>query len=244
MSKFDFFKENSLTNSFGIVAEHKILGSNKIKVFPIESLSSYNDYLNKSDKSTKTSKNNITGSSKVEYTLEADWLDLHGRGSGSSPDVRRGELVLIWKVKDSNEYMWSTYKYQADLRGKETKVDMIGNTDVFGETLTDKNSHFTYNNPLKKVMGLKTANNDGEPVKFEFEIDYGKGIFTLKDSNGNSFKHDGKNGTLEATYNNTITLNAPNIILNGNTFITKALKVAKEIFDKLGLLTNHTHPPR
>jgi len=245
MSKYDFFKDNSLTNNFGIVSEDKVLGSNTIKAFPIESLSDYDGYLNESKTTSNTSSNNISGSAKIEYTLTIDkWLDFYGKGSVVSPDVKKGELILIWKIRDTNDYLWSTYIYQPDLRGKESKVDIIGNTDNFGETLNDKNSHFTYNDPTKKLMGLKTADNDNEPVNFHFEIDYGKGVFTLKDSNGNSFKHDGKNGTLEATYNNSIKLNAPNITLNGNTFITKVLKVSKDIFDRLGLLTKHSHPPR
>jgi hypothetical protein len=266
------FSSNALTNAFAIVVEDKVKGSHIVKAYPIESLSSYQDELIKVEKMSGTTKNTHAGNTeKQAYLTATKFLNLGG-GGGTSPDVKRGELILLWKVRDIEEYSWSTYCDQNDLRGKESKLSVIGNTDEFGVTLDETNSHHFYNNPVKKILGFKTVMNDNEPVAFDISIDYKNGVAYIKDTNGNSLVHDGKNSAFTATFNNSITCNTKSFVINADTIVTNSnkltnntgtyttnaslirllgttlidgtLTVTKTITDILGLLTNHSHPPR
>jgi len=243
--------ESALINMFAIVVSDKVPGTQTVNAHPIESLSNYEEELDKVMNIQGIATDNTVSTVEKRLYITADkWFDISGTGS-LSPDVKRGELILLWRVRGTEEYSWSGYVAQNDLRGKETMLKTLGNTDKFGEVLSGENSHFINHNPITKTIQMHTANNDGEAVSFDILVDYGKGYVSVYDSNNNSFIHDGKKSTLTAKYATSVTilskviiLKASTIRLLGDTFIDGALTVSKTISDILGSLTKHSHPPR
>ena len=233
------------SEEIGIVANDKKVGSNTIRVFPQQQLGEYEGVITYEDKENTKSVSSsgsgvLVGSVSKQPTITADWVNLGGSNRVTSPDVMKGETVILYRVGGADKWFWSMMRGETDLRRKETIVNVYGNTDEHGEQLTNENSYYTVMDTKGKKIGLHTADNDDEVAKFDIDIDTKEGVVTIKDSNGNSLIHNA-NGTLTAVYKKKVTIKAPDIVLDGEVRITKNLKVDKRIDDVKGTVTDHTH---
>ena len=111
--------------SYGIVANNKDLSSDLIEVVPSEDMSFYDgeltDTIEKVEAEGKDH-NDKEFKTTVETTnsIKAKWLSFTDTNRMTSPDVRRGEEVVIWRFGDADQYWWCTLQQDENYRDWET----------------------------------------------------------------------------------------------------------------------------
>ena len=113
--------------SIGVVASNKALSSNVIEVTPIEELPMLDGEIdsnttNETAKGVDASGKNYQSSVTMGNSIQAEWLRLGSANRMTSPDVRRGESVIIYQFGDADKYYWNTLKNDSQLRKLETVV--------------------------------------------------------------------------------------------------------------------------
>ncbi len=181
------------------------------------------------------------GKAKNKPTIKARWLNTGSSNRVTPPDVVKGETVFIYKMGEANQYYWTLAFNETDLRKKESVLHLYSNTDEHGEELTDKNSYSSLFDTKNKKINVKTSANDGEATTWDINLNTKAGVLTVKDGNGNTFKHNAKAGTLEAIYSSSVLVKSPKITLDGDVTVTKDLHVKGKIDDVKGDLTGHKH---
>jgi phage baseplate assembly protein gpV len=103
----------------------------------------------------------------------------------TAPDVRRGEMVIIYQFGDQNKYWWCTMKDDHNLRRLETVVYGISAVQTEDTPLDSNNMYWFEWSSHKKVVHLHTSKANGEPFSYDLQIDAGKGVVTITDDIGN-----------------------------------------------------------
>lgn len=120
-----------------------------------------------------------------ESMIQAKWRCLGENNRVTAPDVIAGETVLIMRVADSDEYVWTTFGYEPGIRRQETVCYVFGNIPS-GNALTDKDtSYWLEVSTHDKYVHLHTAKNDSEPYAYDLKFDTEKGTVELADDAGN-----------------------------------------------------------
>jgi len=193
------------------VAEDKILGTNDIKVFPIEFMSEHegniNDEEDKKVMSNDESMGTVQSTTKKSVTLNAQWVNIGGSNRITAPDVMKGETVLLFKYGSSDKYYWTTFFTEPDLRRREAVLELYGNETEFGKILNKENSYWKLIDTVNKVIHLHTSDNDGELTTYDFILDTKNGSFSITDGRKNQIILNSKKDHL--------TLNVPNITITG-----------------------------
>lgn len=189
-------------SSLGVVAKNKSLKSRQIEVVPIEAMNFADG-----DLSDNIAKYMAQGSDSngQAYNLELDttlsvnatWLPFESNRY-TAPDVRRGEVVLIWQYADQDKYYWTSLFYDGKLRKLETVIWMFSNTKKEDEDPTPDNTYFLELSTHTKHITLHTSKSDGEPFAWDIQLNTKDGVFTVKDDIGNYFQIDAKNVRIEA----------------------------------------------
>jgi len=194
-------KETELRRmSVGIVAENKRLDSPFVEVIPIEALNLMDAELGTDTVTLKTSGIDVEEKPyKVEVdmaaTLKAEWLGETNRIT--SPDVRRGEQVWIWRQGDADKYYWSTLGRDDDLRRLETVIYRYsGLPENIDEEITEDNSYFLEVSTHQKTVTLQTSKRNGEYCIYTLQFNPGEGQVTLKDDIGNTVQMDSAETTI------------------------------------------------
>lgn len=192
--------------SLGIVSEHKKPSSKMIKVMPAEVLTELDGELRSIPVelfSTGVDSHNrkytvqITG----DTSLPAKWLQL-GSHRQTAPDVRRGERVIIWQHADDNQYYWSCYGMDDNLRRLETVAwafSNISDPTENVEALTAENSYIVEVSTHGKYITIRTNKYDGEPFAYVIQLNTKDGNFTIRDDAGNYMQLDSANTTIDFT---------------------------------------------
>lgn len=191
LSKLHFY-------SYGIVAKNKDLSSDLIEVVAIEDNSFYDGELTDTiDKIEAEGKdhNDKSFKTKVETTnsIKAKWLSFTDTNRMSSPDVRRGEQVIIWRFGDTDQYWWCTLQQDKHLRRLETVIYGFSNLRKENIKLDHTNMYWFEISTHRKVVRFHTSKNDEEPFAWDIQLDTKKGTFTLDDNDGGFFFYDAKN---------------------------------------------------
>jgi hypothetical protein len=183
--------------SIGLVAQNKPLNTDVIDVTPIEELNMLEGEIsaNQTDiKATGKDGNDKTYSTSVKstVTIKASWLPFGNSNRISSPDVRRGESVMIYQFGDADKYYWVTLKQDNHLRRLETTIFAFSATSKEVEKLDASNSYFLEVSTHRKIVTFHTSTANGEPFSYDIQIDAGKGSVTVTDNVGNTILLDSK----------------------------------------------------
>lgn len=232
--------------SIGIVVEDKERNSSVIRVYPVEVLPFTDGEVSKSldIKTNVTSHSGQVGSSITrENTIYAKWAAIGSSNRATPPDVIKNESVIILRHNDSDDFYWTDWGFEPQLRRKETAVYVFGNTDKYGPLLDSTNSYWMKVSSHDKEVALFTNKNDGELTTYEVKIDTKNGNLNIRDGKKNEIVLDSSRDTLriftnekvEVTANNiianasSVTVNASSISLNGNVSIGGNLNVSSNV---------------
>lgn len=172
--------------SYGVVAANKPLTTNTIEVTPMETVSMSNGELTDNLNSSNTKGKDADGSSfettvKSAATVTARWLPFSSNRK-TSPDVRRGEKVAIWKFADADKYYWSELEYEAKLRKLETVIYSFSATEDEKEESTSETTYFLEISTHTKMIHLHTSVSNGEPFGYDIMLNTKDGTFQLRDT--------------------------------------------------------------
>jgi hypothetical protein len=188
--------------SIGIVAENKPIDTPLIQALPIELLNLMDGELHSDTTPLKSSGLNENETVyKVEVnvgsTIEAEWLGETNRVT--SPNVRRGEQVMLYRTKDSDKYYWLSLGRDDLLRRLETVIYRYsGLPDNIDEDVTEENSYYAEVSTHEKTITVKTSKRNGEYCIYTVQLNPGKGNLTIQDDLGNYIQLDSKNTTIHA----------------------------------------------
>lgn len=188
--------------SLGIVAKNKPLDTNKIEVSPIEDLNMVNgeitdhgvEYESKGvDKNGGVYENSIASSN----TVIATWMPIGSANRYTSPDVRRGEYVMIYQFGDADQYYWVTMKDDLTLRKLETVIYAYSGTPDESKGVTPETHYFLEISTHKKLVHFHTSKANGEPFVYDVQICTKDGYIIIQDDIGNIFTIDSKERRIE-----------------------------------------------
>jgi len=197
MSDGDSGKSKLAIYSMGIVAKNKATNTDIIEVTPIEDLPMISGQLT-DNMDTATSSG--TDSQGVAYqtqanttnTITAKWMGVGSPNQATSPDVRRGEMVVIYKFADADAdkgFFWVTYKQDLNLRRLETVVYAWSGTSddslvLNADNMADNMYYMEVSTHKGHVM-LHTSKANNEYASYDIVLDTINGYFAMEDGLGN-----------------------------------------------------------
>ena len=176
--------------SLGQVAAHKELNSVFIEVYPLETNPIASGELTDTQaeyKASVTSKTGAVSESSIATapTWKAQWVPLGDANRQTAPDVRRGELVMIYQFADMDGYYWATLASDLNYRKLETVVWAFSATKVEGEKPTHDNCYFVEVSTHKGLIHIHTTTKNGEVCGYDIQLDTMHGKFIIADTIGN-----------------------------------------------------------
>ena len=230
ISKFHFY-------SIGTVAKNKELSSKFVEITPNEDLTMLNGEVTDSATDTTAKATDASGavyntSVTSTVTVNAEWLPISDSNRLTAPDVRRGEVVVIYQFGDSDKYYWNTLKADSKLRRLETVIYGFSATQDEGAEISAENMYFLEVSTHKKIIHLHTSIANGEPFIYDVQINTGEGYIQIQDDDNNFILFNSKdrritmkngNGSFLSIDKKNITISAPeSLILNCKNLVQKA----------------------
>ena len=178
--------------SLGLVAINKLLTSNTIEVTPVEDFPMVNGEITDNIEKYKSSSVDNLGSVKnvevqTTVSIKATWLPINNSNRKTSPDVRRGETVVLYQFADSDKYYWNTLFDDNKLRRLETVVYAFSNNSQEDIADTANSTYYLEVSTHRKLIHVHTSKNDNEPYSYDVQINAKEGVITITDDIGNSF---------------------------------------------------------
>lgn len=177
--------------SKGVVAENKKAGIDYVEVAPLETLPMMDGELSQKSEDYSSEGSDSDGVAYAEATTTTATLRCKWRGIGqsnrmTSPDVRRGEEVLIYQFADSDEYFWDTFNNHLGIRKLEKVVHSYSGTKDESVTDPDETNSYVFTiDTRNKSLSITTSKADGEPFTYSIELNTKEGSFKLTDDIGN-----------------------------------------------------------
>lgn len=195
MSQFQFY-------SVGIVAANKKPSSNDIEVIPMEETPMIDgEATDNIDKYTASGESTDGSSFEVEIdntpSIRATWTPFGNTNRMTSPDVRRGERVAIYRFSDVDQYFWVDMETNRKLRRLETVVFGFSNNREENVPNDASSMYYFEVSTMKKLIHVHTAKNDKEPFEYDVQINTKDGCVTVKDDDGNSMVMDSPEERIE-----------------------------------------------
>lgn len=225
--------------SIGIVAQNKPINTDMIDVTPTEELNMLDGELTAHTENISVTGVNhdgqaYSGNVNSNNVIRAKWLPINSSNRKTSPDVRRGESVIIYQFGDSTNYFWSTLKDDSNLRKLETVIYSFSATTKEDTEQSASNTYYLEISTHKKCCTFHTSKDNGEPFAYTVQINTKDGIFIITDDVGNYYYLNSKERILEmrniddtsVKIDKTSILNTSNkdIINKTKSFIIKASK--------------------
>ncbi len=176
--------------SLGIVGENKKISSKEVEVTPIEEMPMLDGELAPVAVDYKSKAVDKLGSSyettvETTTTIKAQWLPMGAANRITAPDVRRGEMVILYKFGDTDKYFWNTLNEDIKLRKLETVIYAFSATTNEASEINDKNYYFIEISTHKRLITLHTSKDNGEPFGYDIQLDTGNGKLVITDDAGN-----------------------------------------------------------
>lgn len=177
--------------SVGIVATNKARNSFTIEVYPQETapdnsgeIAAVQQTVTASTKDAKGSA--FEASAKVGTTITAKWLPLGEPNRMTAPDVRRGDMVILYRFGDAKDYFWVTLTADMKFRKLETVVYGWSATANEGEAPSLNNTYYIEISTHKGLIHFHTTTANGEACGYDIQLNTKDGIFTFTDTLGNA----------------------------------------------------------
>lgn len=209
--------------SLGVAANNKEIGSNTLMVLPIEVLTlidgeiasePFNEKAQGIDADGNTYQTSVTG----DRAIPCEWFPMANSNRRTSPDVRRGERVLIYQFADRNEYVWQSLGMDDYLRKLETVTFTISGTadESLDGTLPD-NAYLLEMSSHKGLVTLRTSQKNGEKSIYTVQINAKDGTIISGDNEGNYIRLDTANTEVEMVNadNTMVKITKSDILLKG-----------------------------
>lgn len=234
--------------SIGIVAANKNLRSKDIEVVPLEHTPLVSGELTDNVSSYKAkSKGTMKDSFSIEIdttlSIQATWIPIGNSNRLTAPDVRRGEIVAIYRFSDTDQFWWNTLKNDAKLRRLETVVYAFSNNSK-EDVENDANSTYFFEvSTHKKTITVHTSNNDGEPHAFDIQINAGEGKIVIQDDKDNFILMDAVNNRLllKNADNSFIDINKKSISIISDDLISVLTKNLSITAKTIGITSETTN---
>lgn len=225
--------------SIGIVANNKELNSNWIEAFPIEDAMGLSgeltDHLYEYKSKGKDGYGNQYETNvKTAATIKCIWLGMGDSNRMTAPDVRRDEMVRIYRVADSENYYWDVMGSSFAQRRLETVVHAYSATKEEDVELNEDNSYVTEVSTHKKLMRLAhTTMANGEPFAYDVFVNAKEGQVVIKDNIDNMFVLNSKDNHIYMINNNKtlVEIKQDEVTIKSKTAVnihTKKLKVVAD----------------
>lgn len=220
-------------HSIGIVAVNKPLKTDVVEVTPVEYLTmidgEINDHFEEINlKSKNFDDTNYETGTKQSTTLKCRWLP-NSSNRVTSPDVRRGEQVMIWRFGDSDKFYWSSLEYEKKLRKLETIVFGISATKDEDDIGTPDSMYYLEVSSHRKLIHFHTSKANDEPFGYDLQLNTEKGYLLLTDDVGNLVNIDSEKTYIEITNADkaTVQLDKKNILIDAPDYVD--IKAGKEV---------------
>ena len=179
----------------GIVSRDKPFGTDKIMVSPLERIPDQVGNPTESTEEFSTRAGTSSGESasqdlKGSGEQEATWAPNGDNHLITSPMVRKGETVLLYKYSDDEEVFWTTLFREPSLRRIERFIFGAGDRNGGTEAIDMDSSYILDYNTLDKSITLRTAVSDGEKFLYTIIIDAKNSKIELFDNIGNKMVID------------------------------------------------------
>lgn len=183
--------------SYGIVAKNKELSSDLIEVVPSEDQTFLDGELTDNIEKIEAEgedHNDEKFKTTVETTnsIKAKWLSFTDTNRMTSPDVRRGEEVVIWRFGDTDQYWWCTLQQDKKLRRLETVIYGFSNVREENVEMKHDNMYWFEISTHRKNVRFHTSKNDDEPFAWDIQLNTKDGTFTIEDNDDGYFFYDAK----------------------------------------------------
>jgi hypothetical protein len=227
--------------SIGIVAKDKAVDSDEIEVLPVETFPMVNGELNTD---VDIFKIKAVDSKNTPYEMEAPssvsikatYLPFADSNRLTSPDVTKGEAVVIYRFGDNTDkFYWVTRDNDMRFRRQETVVFGIRADTGTGEPSLENTYLLSFSSHDKRIR-LTTTKALGEPFAYDLDISTKEGYIKfsddidnmfLLDSTQNKLRMENCDGSFYDITRNAITQNAADSV----TTTTKAFIVECETYD-------------
>lgn len=197
--------------SVGVVAANKKLDTHFIEVVPMEETPMVDGEITDDTQKYKAKSQNDDGqafSVEVETTgtIRAEWLPIGEPNRITSPDVRRGEIVQIYRFGDTDDYRWVTLLQDKKLRRLETVIWSFSDNREENVPNDAKSTYYLEVSTHKKYIHLHTAKSDKEPFVYDIQINTKDGCITIKDDDGNFIYLDSQERRIKLENRDTSTV--------------------------------------
>ena len=228
--------------SVGVVAANKPLTSMEIEVTPMEDLPFVDGEI--TDKASKykasaTDKEGKAYSTEIDTTVsvKAKWLPLGQSNRMTSPDVRRGEVVMLYRFADTDKFYWTSLQNDTKLRKLETVIYAFSATVTEDEKGGADNMYWLEVSTHHKLIHFHTSKANGEPFAYDIQINTKDGCIVIKDDVGNLISFDSKEHRIEIINQDGsfVDVNKTKIFLKSTDLIqmdTKAVIINAETVDE------------
>jgi hypothetical protein len=204
--------------SIGVVAANKGLNTNVIEVCPVEHFPMVDGELTSNATKYQAAGVDANGNSYADsinttLTVSATWIALGSMNRTTSPDVRRGERVQLYRYADADEFYWTTLTDDTHLRRLETVTHAYsGTADENTTALDGTNSYFHEISTHNGYMHWHTSKANGEPFAYDVQINAKTGYVTIQDDVGNAMRMDSGNCmiTLQNAQGSSVVLDKTN----------------------------------
>lgn len=186
------FISNFKAFSLGRVVSNKERDSKVIKVYPFEILPHIS---NEIDDSTRERKKEGIDHVEKKYSVtitEQPWIESEWIGATymeNPPDVAKGELVMLYRSGDSDNYYWDVFgRTDTHRKQEDVVISFSAKADYdSGEPVAKdvSNSYRLRFNTYEKFIELSTSEDNGEVTTYNFKFDMAEGIVTLVDKERN-----------------------------------------------------------
>lgn len=184
--------------SVGVVAVNKKMSSHFVEVCPLEDNSFLDGEITDHKEDYEAKSKDFSGQdweTKIDTTasVRAKWLPMENANRITSPDVRRGEIVALYRFGDVDEFYWTTLLQDKKLRRLETVIFSFSNNSEENIEDSPTTTYFLEVSTHKKLIHLHTSKNDKEPFTYDLQINTKDGIVILTDDVDNYWFVDSKN---------------------------------------------------
>lgn len=196
ISLFEFY-------SIGIAAENKPTDTRILNCSPIQQLAALDGELTFNPQDILSVGHDSDGNryevkATLDVTISTEWLP---RSSNrlTPPDIRRGELVEIYRLADTDQFFWVPMGLKDDLRRLETVIYAFNaNPNLENTGSTYDNHYFLEISTHRKLVTFSTSKVNGEPFRYTVQFNTGEGLITLADDTGNYVQLDSQEHSIRA----------------------------------------------
>lgn len=122
--------------------------------------------------------------STASNVVTATWLPF-GTNRMTPPDIRKGERIMVYRMRNTERYFWSEMGLDDELRKLETVIYAYSaNPDISVHEQSIENCYFLEISAHNKVTTFSTSQANGEVTRFLVQFNGAEGTMTVKDAHG------------------------------------------------------------